>query len=96
VYYPNYVPIADTAALADLEGQTLNVGDHISGYVGFQIPTGAQLTTILFGPQYTSDVTVAQLVNAGTPTPSAAPAQPSEAPPSAEPAPGGLPTKPPA
>jgi hypothetical protein len=52
-------------AVATLEAQTLSPGDRISGYVGFQVPTDAAVTDVLYFPESGRVVTVAQVDGAG-------------------------------
>jgi hypothetical protein len=54
-----YLPAGMTTAM--LEAQTLNPGDHISGYVGFQVPAEATITEIVYYPESSRVVTVAGL-----------------------------------
>ena len=83
-----------------LEGQTTSPGDRVSGYVGFAVPTDAQLVDVLYYPESARISTLVDLVGGGGATPtessgspapeaSAAPAAPTTAPaPAASLAPG--------
>jgi len=85
VYYPAYLPLPRESTVALLDGQTLNVGDRISGLIGYTIPTAAEVAAIVYAPRGDRQVTVA-LVGGGTTEP------PTPAPSSAvEPTPAGSP-----
>jgi hypothetical protein len=73
--YSQYVPRPPDATVADLEGQTLNPGDHVSGLVNFAIPSGAVIQSVDYQPSGNRRVIVADLSGGTTtPPPAASPA----------------------
>jgi hypothetical protein len=79
VYQPEGAPIPA------LEGQTMSPGDRLSGYVGFALPTDARIADILYFPESSRIVTLADLAGgaapasqpaSGSPAPAATPAAP--------------------
>jgi len=68
VYYPGYLPLPSESSVALLDGQTLNVGDRVSGLIGYTIPTAAEIAAIVYVPRGDRQVTVA-LVGGGTTEP---------------------------
>ena len=61
VYQQVTVYQPEGAAIPALEGQTMSPGDRVSGYVGFAVPTDAQLADILYYPESSRIVTIADL-----------------------------------
>jgi hypothetical protein len=79
------------ASVPMLEGQTTSPGDRVSGYVGFTVPTDAQLADVVYYPESGRVVTLANLLGGGgtapeEPSASAAPASAAPASDGAEPA----------
>jgi len=93
VYYPNYLPLAENSSVALLDGQTLNVGDRVSGIIGYTLPTPAQVAEVLYAPRSDRQVTVALVGGSGPSEPTPAPSAVSEPTPAASPA-FSLPPKP--
>jgi hypothetical protein len=86
LHYPSYLPLTSDPSVALLDGQTLNVGDRISGLVGYTIPTNAEVAAVLYYPRSDRAVTVALVGGGGTTTPSPAPSSAGEPTPGASPA----------
>jgi hypothetical protein len=71
-----------------LEAQTMSPGDRISGYLGFQVPVDAQLADLMYFPESSRLVTLADLDGGGVSTPPAGSPAPAATPaPAASPAP---------
>jgi len=86
VHYSDYLPLPSDATMALLDGQTLNVGDRVSGLIGYAIPTGVDVAAVLYQPRGDRQVTVALVGGGGTTTPSPAPSAAGEPAPGASPA----------
>jgi hypothetical protein len=90
MYGPSSVYQPQGAAIPFLETQTMSPGDRVSGYIGYAVPVDAQLESVIYYPESSRMVTVADLLGGGAPAAeppaSAAPAPTSAAPASAAPA----------
>jgi hypothetical protein len=72
--YSQYVPRPYEATVSDLESQTLNAGDHISGLVNFTVPATAVIQSVDYQPESAERIIVADLTDGATPAGSPAPA----------------------
>jgi hypothetical protein len=85
LYTPSTIYRAPGFAVPMLESQTTSPGDRVSGLVGFIVPAEAQLTEVLYYPESSRIVTLADLGGGGAaPAESAASAAPPEDAPTSE------------
>ena len=87
-YYPGYVPRVQGVKSPNLEGQTMESGDHISGFIGYVVPADATIARVEYFPDSYRLLTVADLQGGTTtPPPATSPAPEASTTPDAVPSP---------